>query len=115
MSKVDDAASVMKREILQGKYAPGERMPGVAEVQARFDLSTPSAVRAMHQLIGEGIAQSRQGVGYFASPPETVVEDEALDEWDLLAARDALAIAAEAIATAQSNVARLLKNAVNAA
>lgn len=110
MGKVNNAVFAMKRELLQGKYTPGERMPGVADVEARFDMSTPSAVKAMQVLVGEGLVLSRHGVGYFASPPEAAVEDDGLDEWDLMAARDALATAAEAIIIAQSNVDRLLRN-----
>ena len=109
MTKTAAVTSAIKRDILQGKYTPGERLPGVSDIEQRFDVSTATAVKAMQLLVGEGLVKSRQGIGYFAVPPTTVVEDDQLDEWDLLAAREALKVAADAISTAQSNINRLLR------
>jgi len=55
-------------------YELGDRLPGVAEVCAEFNVGTATAVYAMRGLVAEGLIQSRQGGGggYFiaAYPPQ---------------------------------------------
>ncbi len=62
-------------------YQPGDRLPGVAELCRRFDVSTATAVYAMRTLIGEGLVSSARGVGggYFKALPSDGTPDEALE------------------------------------
>lgn len=63
-------------------YEPGDRLPGVADLCRRFDVSTATAVYAMRTLIGEGLVTSAQGAGggYFKASPTSRNPVETLEE-----------------------------------
>lgn len=66
MGKKQRIMDTVRLEILNGVYEEGDRMPGVAELCDRFDVSTATAVYAMRALDAEGILEARHGDGYFA-------------------------------------------------
>jgi len=55
-------------EILQGTYAPDERMPSVREFAGQMEVNANTAVRAYDWLQTKGIIYTRRGLGYFVSP-----------------------------------------------
>lgn len=59
--------STIRAEIADSVYSPGERLPGVAELCARFDAGTATVVRAMRSLAAEGVLDARHGDGYYAA------------------------------------------------
>ena len=102
-----------RRDLLPASKV-GDLLPTVAELCEQFSVSGVQTVRnAYEPLVAEGLVevQMRPRRRWIVAkvPPTSDPDDGGI--WDLLAARDALADAADAIATAQANIARLLRNA----
>ncbi|MFQ6547064.1 phosphonate metabolism transcriptional regulator PhnF [Aestuariibius sp. 2305UL40-4] len=58
------------KEIAEGHYAPGERLPTEAELSARFSVNRHTVRRAIADLASSGVLRSRRGAGVFvASAP----------------------------------------------
>lgn len=94
---------------------PGDLLPTVAELCELFDVSGVQTIRnAYEPLIAEGLVgvQMRPRRRWFVQrvPRVNPASEDDGGEWDLLAARDALIDATEAVATAQANIERLLRN-----
>jgi DNA-binding LacI/PurR family transcriptional regulator len=53
----------------RGEYAPGARFVTEREVCERFGVSTTTAVRALNELVAEGLLVRRQGSGTFVAVP----------------------------------------------
>ncbi len=60
-------SETIREEILTGRYGPSERLPGVADICARWDVSASTAVGAYRGLDGSGLIERRHGVGYFVT------------------------------------------------
>jgi GntR family transcriptional regulator len=63
--KYQRIADALRREISEGRYAPGERMPAETELVDRFDVSLPTVRQALGVLRAEGLIESRHGKGTF--------------------------------------------------
>lgn len=61
-------AERLSDEILQGKYAADEKIPGVREYSALLEVNVNTAIKAYDLLSTRGIIYNRRGLGYFVSP-----------------------------------------------
>ena len=55
----------LRREIAQGIWRSGARLPSEAQLATRFDVNRHTVRRALHALAGEGLVQPRRGAGVF--------------------------------------------------
>lgn len=62
-------ADVVRERIRSGQYKPGDRLPSEAELCASSGVSRGTAVRAIEQLVSEGIVFRQQGAGTFVAAP----------------------------------------------
>ncbi|MFF5401393.1 GntR family transcriptional regulator [Streptomyces misionensis] len=62
--KYRQVADALRREIDNGTFAPGSRLPSESELQARFDASRNTVRNGLSLLVGEGLIASSQGLGY---------------------------------------------------
>ena len=62
-------AEDLRHMIEHGVFKPGDRLPSEAELCADHGVSRGTAVRAIEQLVGEGIIHRRQGAGSFVARP----------------------------------------------
>ncbi|MGQ7751054.1 GntR family transcriptional regulator [Streptomyces sp. WC2508] len=53
-----------RREIDNGTYGPGARLPSEAELAVRFDASRNTVRSGLNLLVGQGLISSSQGLGY---------------------------------------------------
>lgn len=57
-------ADALRREITDGKYGPGARLPSESELSTRFDASRNTIRAGLNLLVTEGLISSSQGLGY---------------------------------------------------
>lgn len=62
-------AAELKREIAEGHYTPGARLPSEAVLSSRFGVHRHTIRRALAGLARESLVLSRQGAGVFVVPP----------------------------------------------
>jgi len=61
-------AREVRKQILQGRYADGRRLPTEAELSAQYQVSRQTVRRAFHDLVSEGMVYRIPGRGTFAAP-----------------------------------------------
>src|SRR5688572_28988798 len=61
-------ADTLRRRIVQGEYASGERLPSERELCEQFESSRITIRRALDILADEMLIQRRQGDGTYVSP-----------------------------------------------
>lgn len=74
----DDVVDQLRRAILAGHVAQGERLPGERELSQRFGVSRPTVREALRSLEATGVVVVRPGKGggaYAVAPPASVVGD----------------------------------------
>jgi len=59
--------AVLEREIVQAKWAPGTKLPGEADLCARFGASRPAVREALQALKTRGLVESRRGSGSYVT------------------------------------------------
>lgn len=64
-------------EILAGKYAADERIPGVRDYSGLLGVNVNTTVRAYDQLSTQGIIYTKRGMGYFVAPDAASLIKEA--------------------------------------
>ncbi|MBL9045793.1 MAG: phosphonate metabolism transcriptional regulator PhnF [Tabrizicola sp.] len=64
-------AAALRGEIGEGVYAPGDRLPTEAELATRFGVNRHTIRRALADLAGSGLVQSRRGSGVFVTARPT--------------------------------------------
>lgn len=107
-SLVDTVVDELKREISQGRWAVGDRIPSEAELTASLGVSRPSVREAVRSLVQLGLLETRQGDGTYvvATDPTQVALRRALrsaDSIEVIRVRQALdALAAREAATART-------------
>ncbi|QEV19614.1 GntR family transcriptional regulator [Streptomyces alboniger] len=69
------AADELRREIMQGRFKPGEQMPPVRELQERFGVANMTARSALNVLRDEGLIYTIHGRGSFVA--DVAVADSA--------------------------------------
>lgn len=57
----------MVRDIESGKYSPGAAFPSEAQLLEQFDVSRPTLVRSLQELVAEGYLYRQQGKGTFVA------------------------------------------------
>ncbi|MET8177236.1 GntR family transcriptional regulator [Streptomyces sp. NPDC005336] len=62
--KYRQLADALRRDIDNGVYPPGERLPSESELSARFDASRNTVRNGLKLLVSEGLVTSSQGLGY---------------------------------------------------
>ncbi|MFJ5270617.1 GntR family transcriptional regulator [Streptomyces sp. NPDC088358] len=62
--KYQQVADALRREIDNGTYGPGSRLPSEAELATRFDASRNTVRSGLGVLVGQGLIASSQGLGY---------------------------------------------------
>jgi DNA-binding FadR family transcriptional regulator len=60
-------AVVLEREIVQAKWAPGTKLPGEADLCARFGASRSAVREALQALKTRGLVESRRGSGSYVT------------------------------------------------
>ena len=58
-------ADTLAREIREGLYAPGDRLPSVREAARRLAMSTSTVLEAYGQLLDRGLIESRPQSGFY--------------------------------------------------
>ena len=64
-------ADTLRRDIGEGAYRPGDRLPTEAELSARFGVNRHTVRRALADLAEGGLLQSRRGSGVFVTARPT--------------------------------------------
>lgn len=62
-------AETLRKELSEGRYAPGEKLPTEAQLSGRFGVNRHTVRRALSELGSEGLVWSRRGAGVFVSAP----------------------------------------------
>jgi GntR family transcriptional regulator len=60
----------LKKQIMDGDYAPYERMPSESELMKTFSVSRITVRQSLRDLHSEGLIFTSQGKGTFASKPK---------------------------------------------
>lgn len=58
-------ADDLRHAIATGTYQPGDQLPTLAELTARYNIAVMTARDAIRQLVTEGLVVSRQGKGAY--------------------------------------------------
>jgi len=66
-SLADEVAGELRRRVLAGEFAPGDRLPTGSELSAEFGVSMSVVREAMSRLKHDGLIFSVQGAGAFVS------------------------------------------------
>ena len=69
----------LKKQILEGKYAPYQKMPSESELMNSFSVSRITVRQALRDLHREGLIFTTQGKGTFASKPKAMQEVQHLE------------------------------------
>lgn len=62
--KYRQVADALRREIDNGAYPPGSRLPSESELSTRFEASRNTVRSGLNALVSEGLISSSQGLGY---------------------------------------------------
>ncbi|SEU46084.1 GntR family transcriptional regulator [Nonomuraea wenchangensis] len=63
--KYQQIAEALRRDIQEGRYQPGERLPAETALAERFKVSLPTIRQAVGVLRSQGIVESKHGIGTF--------------------------------------------------
>jgi DNA-binding LacI/PurR family transcriptional regulator len=71
--KQDHLADQLRRQIVRGRLAPGDRLPTRSELQLQYDVSSITVQRALDDLARDGFVHARGTLGTFVAqyPPHT--------------------------------------------
>lgn len=61
-------ADLLRNDVLQGHYQPGQALPGEAFLASEYATSRPTIRKAIAQLVGEGLLTVSHGRGTFVRP-----------------------------------------------
>lgn len=70
----DEVASSLRRQITEGKYHHGERLPSEPELMASFGVGRSTIREAVRMLAHSGILRVQQGLGTFVELQEGISE-----------------------------------------
>ena len=65
----------LRLQIATGELAAGTRLPSVRGLAMQLTINPNTVARAYHQLIQEGLIESRKGVGVFVLEPRQQLSD----------------------------------------
>jgi DNA-binding GntR family transcriptional regulator len=58
-------AAWLREDIESGAYAPGQRLPSIADLVQTYGIARDTALKAQRVLIAEGLAENSPGMGLF--------------------------------------------------
>lgn len=58
-------AGWLRDDIEEGKYAPGQRLPSIADLVQTYGIARDTAGKALRFLVDEGLAEVSQGMGTY--------------------------------------------------
>ncbi|WP_433691832.1 PLP-dependent aminotransferase family protein [Herbaspirillum seropedicae] len=69
---------LIRRQIAEGVYAPGSRLPSIREMAARHGCAKNTIVNVFDELTALGLAEPRRGAGFFVcvAPPRPKEDEE---------------------------------------
>lgn len=73
--KYQSIAETIAREIDNGTYGPGAKLPGEKAIGERFEVTRTVARQAARQLVAWGKARSRQGSGLYVRDDRPIIRD----------------------------------------
>ncbi|MBH1963962.1 MAG: PLP-dependent aminotransferase family protein [Comamonadaceae bacterium] len=78
LSNANQVAADLRKQITEGAYAIGERLPSIRRLVERYGFSKNTIVDAYERLIADGHVEARRGSGYYVSQHSTErpAEDE---------------------------------------
>jgi len=79
LPKFREIAEQIRGRILRGDLRPGDELPSERALAVEFDVSRPTATRALERLRQEGLAYSVQGSGTFVA--DTAINRRASDRY----------------------------------
>ena len=92
MPKYQEIAGWLERNIWEGRYLPGQKLPSEQALREKFQVSRQTVRKALEVLEQEGLVYGRQGSGTYVSDLEE--EEKAIEElrrlWKLRDALDVL-------------------------
>ena len=62
-------AEELRQQIGRGEYKPGDKLPSETKLLNKYGVSRGTVVRAIEQLVSEGVVHRRQGAGSFVARP----------------------------------------------
>ncbi|MFJ7819743.1 GntR family transcriptional regulator [Bacillus toyonensis] len=65
----------IKKEIITGRLAPGEKIPAVRELASELQVNPNTIQRTFQELEQEGIAETRRGTGRFVTMDKEKITD----------------------------------------
>lgn len=63
-------AEVLRREIREKKFKPGERLPSIRKLSAEYGIASQTVQNALRELRMEGLVVSQQGRAFFVRSNE---------------------------------------------
>jgi Predicted transcriptional regulators len=63
----EQIAELLTQEIVDGRLAPGERIPSARELASSLEVNPNTASRALQELADSGLARCERGTGYFVA------------------------------------------------
>ena len=67
-----DIEDALRREISEGRYQPGDKLPTEASLSTRFGVNRHTVRRALAGLEADGVTHARRGAGVFVATAATV-------------------------------------------
>jgi GntR family transcriptional regulator len=80
--------NAIQRRIDEGSYPPGSAIPSEAQIMAEFDVSRPTAVRALNLLQQEGWIDAEQGKGRYVRSRASIASRQTPSEATALLRRE---------------------------
>jgi len=66
MARYREIYEDIRRRVLAGEFAVGDRLPSIADLQQHYDVPGLNTIRqAQRLLVDDGLVETRQGVGAF--------------------------------------------------
>ena len=68
-------ANHIRGEIVSGKIAPGDKLPGSRDLALQYSVNPNTAARVYQELEKEGMCETRRGLGTFATTDTDRIAD----------------------------------------
>lgn len=63
-------AAILRARIEAGEYAPGHRLPSIADLVGEYGIARTTAGKALRLLVTEGLAEISPGMGVYVRSTE---------------------------------------------
>lgn len=67
--------NLLKKDIINGKYKLGEKLPSVREISQYYKINQNTALKSYNILEEENIIEIKRGIGYFVLNDEKVLKE----------------------------------------